>query len=113
MGVFSEHIDWLCRKHEITIDSHSRGGRAFRKQKHINIRPVKTSVTYAVALHEIGHVVGPQSGCRMNKEIQAWKWAKDNALAWIEPMENKRLKSLNSYKVWAERHKTATVVYFD
>mgnify|MGYP007079508835 CR=1 FL=1 len=50
------HVRELCLTHRITVISH-RSGRAWRKRRVIGIRPVKSSVTYAVALHEIGHIL--------------------------------------------------------
>jgi hypothetical protein len=66
---------------------------------------VRGQVTYFVALHEIGHLVGPgRSGTRLEKEAAAWRWALSNAA--IEPTESARRsmgKRLRSYVVWAER----------
>ena len=104
------HIDELTAEHGITVGDHSRGGRAWRKSKRINIRPVKTAITYAVALHEIGHVVGPkQSGRRLERELAAWQWARQNAKAWSPAMTAKAAKGLNSYINRYRRHKTAIV----
>lgn len=103
-----QHIEQLCLTHNISIGTHSHGGRAFRKKRQINIQPVKSAVTYAVALHEIGHIHGPwQSGTRLEREAGAWHWARNNALFWTGSMEKKLLKSLGSYIQWAKRHKTA------
>ena len=52
--MYAEHIDQICLKNEIVVGKHSSGGRSWRKKRHMNIREVKTGITYAVALHEAG-----------------------------------------------------------
>jgi len=101
---YAEHVALLCKNNEISVSSHSSGGRAWRKGKSIQIREVKSAITYAVALHEIGHVLGPdQSKPRLFSEAGAWKWAKENCLEWTDTMDNKMRKSLQSYLTWAEK----------
>ncbi len=108
MSKYADHISALCQQHSISVGSHSRGGRAYRKQRRINIRPVKTAITYCIALHEIGHIMGKmQSGNRLDKETGAWHWAMDNALEWTDVMDTKMGECLTSYVEWAKRHKTA------
>lgn len=101
------HVESLCLKHKISIDSHSSGGRACKRLRQIAIRPVKSEITYAIALHEIGHVVGPmQSQPRLFSEAGAWAWAKDNAGVWTPRMVAKCAESLDSYAEWAfEKHR--------
>ena len=105
-----EHIDELCTDHGITVGAHSRGGRAWKRGKRIDIKPVKTGITYAVALHELGHILGPwQSKPRLYSEAGAWVWAKDNAKEWTPQMEAKMAKCLHSYFAWAtnRQHRTS------
>ena len=105
---YKDHIETLCREQGVSRGNHSRGGRAWRRKRHIDIREVKSAITYAVALHELGHILGPrQSGVRIEKELGAWEWAVDNALEWTPVMARKAVRSLESYLAWARRHKTA------
>lgn len=105
---YAAHIARICKIEGISIESHSTGGRAYRKRRLIKIRPVKTAITYAVALHEIGHILGArQSGTRMDKEVGAWEWAEKNALEWTPTMSATRAKALRSYLTWAARSKQA------
>ena len=100
----ADHIARICKIEDITIESHSRGGRAYRRSRKIKIRPVKSEITYAIALHEIGHILGPrQSGCRLDKEVGAWEWAIENAERWTLPMSRKMKECLQSYLVKVER----------
>ena len=107
--LYADHIDQMCQKHEIEVGKHSSGGRAWRKKRHINIREVKTGITYAVALHETSHIVGKRGTFRLEKERLAWEWAKANALEWTDVMQKKMDKCLGSYERWAARHKTMRV----
>ncbi len=92
------HIARICKVEDITVESHSRGGRAWRRQRRIKIRPVKSAITYAIALHEIGHILGPrQNGTRLDKEVGAWEWAKANAIGWNDGMEEAMRSRLGWY----------------
>ena len=105
---YAEHIESICLANEITVGNHTTGGRAWRKSRHMNIRPVKSAITYAMALHEIGHILGPrQNGVRLEKELGAWEWAKENAFEWSDTMNKKCQTCLQSYIVWALRSKKA------
>jgi hypothetical protein len=102
------HIAKICKIESIEVSSHSSGGRAWRKGRLIAIRPVKSAITYAIALHEIGHIVGPrQSGSRLDKEVGAWEYAMDKAIEWTPTMNATMSKSLLSYLRWANRSKQA------
>lgn len=95
---YAAHIARICKIEDIEVSSHSRGGRAYRRKRLIKIRPVKTAITYAIALHEIGHILGPrQSGTRLDKEVGAWEWAEQHAVEWTDAMTAVRSKCLRSY----------------
>lgn len=102
--VLAEHIERICKIEDIQIASHTHGGRAFRRNRLIKIRPVKSEITYAVAMHEIGHILGPrQSGTRIDKEVGAWEWAIKHAHRWTPPMSRKMRSCLQSYLAKIER----------
>lgn len=93
----------ICKIEDIQVESHSRGGRAYRRKRLIKIRPVKSEITYAIALHEIGHILGKrQSGTRLDKEVGAWEWAIEHAHRWTLPMTRTMRRCLQSYKDAAE-----------
>lgn len=104
------HIDELCAVHGIVRETGGRSGRAFQRGRgsartlHIRIAPVKGQVTYFVALHEIGHLVGKgRSGTRLEKEAAAWRWAIEHAI--VVPTDAARRsmgRRLRSYVRWAE-----------
>jgi hypothetical protein len=97
----AEHIESLCQEHEITVESHSSGGRAWKKGRRIKIRPVKSDITYFVALHEIGHILHPDAGrgLRLHKEAHAWDWAIKNSIVPVSAAVSKMIfRSLDSYR---------------
>jgi hypothetical protein len=94
-----QHVLDVLERHEIgynwcrrATDAWGIGGEI----REILTAPIKSGITYATALHEIGHVLGRHQGSRnpMVRERWAWRWAQKNALAWTETMERDRLVSL-------------------
>lgn len=92
------HVAQLCGDLGIEVLPHASGGSACRRERSIAIQPVRSAVTYASALHEIGHVVGPwQSQPSLYAEAGAWHWARDNALEWSEQAGRTCARCLQSY----------------
>lgn len=106
------HIDALADELGVDVDygyAGGKGGAANARQMRIRIRPVKSAITYAIALHELGHCavgkISPKVG-RLAEEGAAWKWAMDNSREWTETMDRKARKSVTSYVVsyrWREK----------
>jgi hypothetical protein len=103
------HVDELCARHGIVRLDGSRGRAEVHRRNGmrtaaIRIPPVRGQVTYFVALHEIGHLVGPgRSGPRLEKEAAAWRYALQTAL--VDPTDACRRRigrRLRSYVTWAE-----------
>jgi hypothetical protein len=92
------HIFALCAKQGIVIRWCRRPTEALaiREFEEIDIAPIRSEISYAVALHEIGHIVGRHQLSRnsMVRERWAWRWAQRNALTWTPTMERVRRKSL-------------------
>jgi hypothetical protein len=55
----------------------------------IQIAPIKSSISYLAALHEIGHIKDPSysQSDRQERERFAWDWARRNALTWTPAIE--------------------------
>jgi hypothetical protein len=72
-----QHIIGLCSKHEITYTWCRRPSQAWaaREIEEICIPPIKSPISYATALHEIGHILGryQQSSDSMVRERWAWQ----------------------------------------
>jgi hypothetical protein len=81
------HIEELAVQHSITIIYKKNAGRSWKKTREICISPVKTAISYAVALHEIGHIVDDTrfGTLSIDREAGAWAWAKENAMEWRKP----------------------------
>lgn len=107
------HVDDLCHRHGIrrargsgravVIRVRHRDGTRARRLE-IRVPPVRGQVTYFVALHEIGHLVGAgRSGRRLEREEAAWRFALAEAL--VEPTDATRRRlgaRLRSYATWAQ-----------
>lgn len=81
------HIWSFALEHDIDVEIGSvRGAKAYRRQpKHgldqplIRIPAIRGQVSYFVALHELGHILGHGSGLvRLEEEALAWRWALAN-----------------------------------
>jgi hypothetical protein len=77
-----QHIQRLCERHGIEIvERRSRGGWARKRGRTISIKPVKTERMYIIALHEIGHIIGPnRSGQRLEQETAAWDFVLEQSI---------------------------------
>jgi len=103
------HIQRVCDAHGVERIGGRRAiayrrGPAGRRRLGIRIPPIKSQITYAVALHELGHLIGPgRSGTRLEKEAAAWRWALANSI--VELSDHARRSAgrrLRSYVLWAE-----------
>lgn len=105
---YAAHIARICKIEDIECIFYKGAGRGHRRKRRIKIKPVKTAITYAIALHEIGHVLGPRQTSkhrRLDREVGAWEWAKANAKEWTPAMEYKMQRCLKSYLEWSYRRK--------
>jgi hypothetical protein len=100
------HIADLCREHGISLAGSSARGRAIRwrgGKREISVPPIRGQVSYFIALHEIGHLVGPgRSAPRLEAEANAWLWALDHCA--VEPTAATRRsisRRLGGYLEWA------------
>lgn len=67
--------------------------------RRIIVPPIKSSKTYALFLHECGHILGPyQYSPYVRAEACAWEWAKDNALIWTKAMNMFMKECLATYR---------------
>lgn len=100
------HVEELCDRYEIELTGSSARGRAIRwrgGRLGISIPPIRGQVSYFIALHEIGHLVGPgRSAPRLEAEANAWLWALEHAA--VEPTQATRrsiVRRLEGYLAWA------------
>ena len=104
------HIDHLClafaqdgvaisivkRLHQAKVLTVPETGELLELQ----LPTVRSALSYATALHEIGHVKGRHQKSRsvMVRERWAWRWARENALIWNDAMERRATKALAWYE---------------
>jgi antirestriction protein ArdC len=91
------HVQELASAHEISVCTHwiKRCDRAYALREadggfdEIQIPPIRSTISYATALHEIGHILGQHQSSRHSlvRERWAWRWARENAIAWTPAME--------------------------
>ena len=99
------HVEVICRDNNILMSRHNgRTSRAFRNYKgtgrnKISVKRINTYLTYAVAMHELGHLLGPyqRSHDILERETGAWMWAKDNAIVWMPCMTKGMIFRLGTY----------------
>lgn len=110
VSAYREHVERLCADNGIALEFAGRSGRAWRKTRRIRTPEIRSAVTYAIALHEIGHILGDgQNGRRLDKEVGAWLWAKANAIEWRKPMKRTLKTRLASYLRWCQRRRGAWI----
>jgi len=91
------HVNATCAANGIKITFTGKNN-ANHDTKTIDIRPVKSRQRYAIALHEIGHLLSRSARKpRLFQEGEAWQWARDNALEWTPVMQRALLDGLHSY----------------
>jgi hypothetical protein len=100
------HIEDLCRQHGIELVGSSARGRAIRwrgGRLEISIPPIRGQVSYFIALHEIGHLVGKgRSAPRLESEANAWRFALEHTV--VEPTSatlHSISRRLRGYLEWA------------
>jgi hypothetical protein len=105
--LMEEHVEHLCAEHGIQLAGSSGRGRAIRwrgGRLEISIPPIKGQVSYFIALHEIGHLVGPgRSAPRLESEANAWMWALRNCAVAPTPATRRSIvRRLEGYLAWAQ-----------
>jgi hypothetical protein len=100
------HVEELCSEHGIELVGASSRGRAIRwrgGKLEISIPPIRGQVSYFIALHEIGHLVGRgRSAPRLESEANAWLWALDHSVVEPTPATLRSIsKRLRGYLDWA------------
>jgi hypothetical protein len=107
MVALEAHVEELCEQHGIGIAGASRRGRATRwrgGRREIAIPEIRGQVSYFIALHEIGHLVGAgRSAPRLEAEANAWLWALQNCAVEPTPATRRSIsKRLRGYLEWAQ-----------
>lgn len=95
------HALSFCEVHDIAVYWVKRPSQAhaLREIEEIHIAPIKSTISYATALHEIGHILGRHQLSKhvLVRERWAWEWARTNARCWTPAMERCAISSLSWY----------------
>ena len=99
------HVEDLCRQYGILLAGASARGRAIRwrgGKLEISVPPIKGQVSYFIALHEIGHLVGRgRSAPRLEAEANAWIFALENSVVEPTPATLRSIsRRLSGYLEW-------------
>ena len=98
------HIQHMINKLGLVTSQCDRPSQAWAslELEEICIPPIKSTISYAAALHEIGHIQGRYQTSRHSlvRELAAWRWARKQALTWTPAMERTCASSL----AWAARN---------
>jgi len=101
MKKLAAHVRSLIRTHKLKVrwlspeDSVHDSGIF---EKCILLKHIKSPGAYAVAMHEIGHILSKSMHQpTLFKEALAWQWAKANALHWSAPMQRALVVGLRSH----------------
>jgi hypothetical protein len=99
------HVHELAAAHGVEVVYQGRG-IGYRRSRRVTVPPIRGRTTYLTALHELGHVLGPNPRLRLEQEVAAWEWALDCAI--VSPTRANYLsvlRSLESYRQRAQRRR--------
>lgn len=109
---FISHVKDITEKNGIgvvVIETRFPKFRANITKRNIEISGVNGPLSYAAAMHEIGHIIveGPNFNPysyismpldeRFKMETDAWDWAKENCLEWTPDMDRLKSACLHTY----------------
>ncbi|BBC01833.1 MULTISPECIES: hypothetical protein [Bradyrhizobium] len=98
------HFLKLCADEEVDVqwcDNPLQALALSGELEFIRTPRIASEITYAVAMHELGHIKsGDRSTDQIARERAAWDWARCNALKWTPHMEGYAAASLR----WYEEH---------
>ena len=93
------HVMAFVTDNDLDITWTKRMARGSMEGGFIETPVIKSTLSYATAMHELGHVLGSgQTGALMRAERGAWSWAKKNALVWTPAMSRQADRCLQWYK---------------
>jgi hypothetical protein len=116
VAMMQRHIETLIAAHvpwdtPVIRRDGIRGAQTLWREGHrelleIVVPKVKSAWSYAVALHELGHICGRYQHSRrvMVRERWAWIWAKQNALIWTLDMEMRAGEALAWYAARQQKY---------
>lgn len=113
--MLSRHFRALAKKHGVKVkrwtkeefedeDYRGLGGMSDRDEKTVWVPEIRSRVSFTIAMHELGHVLGPwQHNGVLAMEAGAWKWAQENIPDWGKLEDRVMHKGMLSYYYSAMR----------
>ncbi len=97
----TQHVQALCVLHTVTLFPSHRPF-SLPEMRSVHVPLIRDVETYAINLHEIGHVVTWEaSQKRLESEVQAWLYAQRTAKVWDATADILMAEALRSYVIWA------------
>lgn len=108
--VMKDHADRLAVTHNVRIVYTAMDMRyscANCEGREVYVPTIDSSSTYAVVMHELGHVIAPGAGryhanmtaeAKLGTEQLAWQWARQNAICWNQDMTDTMRFGLGGYE---------------
>jgi hypothetical protein len=124
------HVDALARELQATVAYDATAGTnayAWYTSKRVETQPILSPESYAIALHELGHIAHacekshrrvPVPDDPLNKtvcvrcELNAWRFAMARALDWTRRMHDEMSVALPTYRKYATAGERADVDSF-
>lgn len=100
----ANHVERIAARRGVEVVAATRGRAWGGRTRRVALRPVRSVITYAEAMHELGHVLGRgRTAPRLEREANAWLWASRNALKGTvdHQWEGTVRRALRSYLDWA------------
>jgi hypothetical protein len=98
------YLDGWSLKTDRSFDRQHRPCAFLGPRPHVNIPAVVDSGTFAVSMHELGHVATYRPGMtKSQRETEAWWFARKRSCVWLPASEHALHKSLSTYSSYAER----------
>jgi hypothetical protein len=112
IGDLERHFLSLCADEEAAIQWCERPSKALSVSdgefELICAPRIKSAISYAVAMHELGHIKGRNQRSRHQivRERWAWEWARRNAMVWTPRMERYAVRSVKWYERQLRRRRS-------
>ncbi len=111
-----QHFLRLCAEEEVDIQWCDRPSKALAVSgefESVRAPRIRSVISYAVAMHELGHLKGrnQHSTHQIVRERWAWDWARRNAILRTKRMERYAAASMGWYQRQAVRQRRRTSMY--
>jgi len=114
---YREHAYQLAQAFGVRLEEHAEAqphqALAIPALRAVVVAPIIEETTYAVALHELGHILAPlgavagTTNLELDAEDAAWAWAEHHALEWTPVMARVRRWCEGTYHAYADAEREA------